>query len=509
MQLVWFKRDLRIHDHPALSAAAARGPVFPLYIVEPSLVHAPDFATRHWTFIRGCLHELRTALARLGQPLVVRVGEAVDVLDQLTREWPVEAIWAHEETGNLLSYARDRAVRRWARTRGIPFYELPQNGVVRRLSSRDEWQAHWEQRMSATPASPPSVLPTLAIDPGAIPTAQDLSLPPDTLTEHQPPGETAALRLLDDFLYRRSRNYHRALSSPLTAWEGCSRLSAYLTWGALSIRTVVQKTRQRIAELNANAAPEERSWLRALTAFESRLHWHCHFIQKLEDEPEIEIRNLVRAYDGMREEHYRPDLMVAWAAGRTGYPFVDACMRALTATGWLNFRMRAMLVSFVAYDLWQHWREPALMLARRWIDYEPGIHYCQMQMQAGTSGNRTIRIYNPIKQSIDHDPEGIFIRRWVPELANIPTAYIHTPWLLDRSSQERAGCRIGRDYPAPIVDHDVAYRRARAAIAAVRARPETAQEAAAVHERHGSRRWQATRRRTSGAVTDRQLRLDL
>jgi deoxyribodipyrimidine photo-lyase family protein (cryptochrome) len=272
---------------------------------------------------------------------------------------------------------------------------------------------------------------------------------------------------------------------------------------------VVQKTRQCIAELNANAAPEERSWLRALTAFESRLHWRCHFIQKLEDEPEIEIRNLVRAYDGMREEHYRPDLMVAWAAGRTGYPFVDACMRALTATGWLNFRMRAMLVSFVAYDLWQHWREPALMLARRWIDYEPGIHYCQMQMQAGTSGNRTIRIYNPIKQSIDHDPEGIFIRRWVPELANIPTAYIHTPWLLDRSSQERAGCRIGRDYPAPIVDHDVAYRRARAAIAAVRARPETAQEAAAVHERHGSRRWQATRRRTSGAVTDRQLRLDL
>jgi len=163
MQLVWFKRDLRIHDHPALSAAAARGPVFPLYIVEPSLVHAPDFATRHWTFIRGCLHELRTALARLGQPLVVRVGEAVDVLDQLTREWPVEAIWAHEETGNLLSYARDRAVRRWARTRGIPFYELPQNGVVRRLSSRDEWQAHWEQRMSATPARPPSVLPTLRL----------------------------------------------------------------------------------------------------------------------------------------------------------------------------------------------------------------------------------------------------------------------------------------------------------------------------------------------------------
>lgn len=508
IQLVWFKRDLRLHDHPALSAAAARGPVLPLYIVEPSLIHAPDFAARHWTFMRGCLIELRANLARLGQPLVIRVGEAVEVLDHLVSTWPIEAIWAHEETGNLLSYARDRAVRRWARARGIPFHELPQNGVVRRLPSRDEWQARWEERMAAAQAQPPSALPPLTIDPGSIPTTDELSLPTDTLSEHQPAGETAALQALTDFLHRRSQHYHRALSSPLTAWEGCSRLSAYLAWGALSIRTVVQMTRHRIAELAFDPSPATRGWVRALNAFESRLHWHCHFIQKLEDEPEIEVRNLVRAYDGMREENHRPDLLVAWASGRTGYPFVDACIRALTATGWLNFRMRAMLVSFVAYDLWQHWREPALILARRWIDYEPGIHYSQMQMQAGTSGNRTIRIYNPIKQGIDHDPEGIFIRRWVPELAHVPTPYIHTPWLLDRHGQERAGCRIGRDYPAPIVDHEAAYRHARAAIAAVRARPETAQQAAAVHQRHGSRTWRP-QRRPSKTVSSRQLRLDL
>lgn len=509
MQLVWFKRDLRLHDHAPLSAAARRGPVLPLYIVEPSLIHAPDFAPRHWTFISGCLHELRAALARLGQPLVVRVGEAVEVLDRLASEWPIEAIWAHEETGNLLSYARDRAVRRWARARGIPFHEMPQNGVVRRLPSRDEWQARWEERMALPQAQLPAALPSLPIDPGPIPSADDLELPPDTLLERQPPGETAALATLTDFLYRRSRHYHRALSSPLTAWEGCSRLSAYLAWGALSLRTVVQATRARIAELSQQPDPAEAGWLRALAAFESRLHWHCHFIQKIEDEPEIEVRNLVRAYDGMREENHRPDLIAAWAAGRTGYPFVDACMRALTATGWLNFRMRAMLVSFVAYDLWQHWREPGLILARRWIDYEPGIHYCQLQMQAGTSGNRTIRIYNPIKQGIDHDPEGIFIRRWVPELAHVPTAYIHTPWLLDRTSQERAGCRIGRDYPLPIVDHDAAYRRARAAIAAVRARPETAAEVAAVHQKHGSRRAPPPKPRRTERGSARQLRLDL
>lgn len=509
MHLVWFKRDLRIHDHAVLSTAARHGPVLPLYIVEPSLIQAPDFAARHWTFLYGCLCELRTTLARLGQPLVVRVGEAVEVLERLTCEWPIEAIWAHEETGNLLSYARDRAVRRWARARGLPFYELPQNGVVRRLPSRDEWQMRWEERMSASQTIPPSALPHIPIDPGPIPTAAALSLPPDTLVECQPAGETAALATLDDFLSRRSRHYHRALSSPLTAWEGCARLSAYLAWGALSLRTVAQATRARIAELKQHPDPETTDWLRALSAFESRLHWHCHFIQKLEDEPDIEVRNLVRAYDGMREEHHRPDLIAAWAAGRTGYPFVDACMRALTATGWLNFRMRAMLVSFVCYDLWQHWREPALILARRWIDYEPGIHYNQMQMQSGTSDHHTIRIYNPIKQGIDHDPEGVFIRRWVPELAHVPAAYIHTPWLLDRTAQDRTGCRIGRDYPLPIVDHDSACRRARAAIAAVRSRPETAQEVAAVHQKHGSRQRQPDRRRQPKHVTVRQLRLDL
>ncbi len=510
IQLVWFKRDLRLHDHAALSAAAHHGPVLPLYIVEPSLITAPDFAPRHWTFISGCLQELRSALAALGQPLVVRVGEAVETLDRLASEWPIAAIWAHEETGNLLSYARDRAVRRWARARGIPFYELPQNGVVRRLPSRDEWEARWEERMTAAQAIPPRALPTLPIDPGPIPTATDLTLPPDTLIERQPPGETAALATLTDFLHHRSRQYHRALSSPLTAWEGCSRLSAYLAWGALSIRTVVQATRHRLAELRHDPDPAAAGWRRALAAFESRLHWHCHFIQKLEDEPEIEVRNLVRAYDGMREPNERPDLIAAWAAGRTGYPFVDACMRALNATGWLNFRMRAMLVSFVCYDLWQHWREPGLILARRWIDYEPGIHYSQLQMQAGTAGNRTIRIYNPVKQGIDHDPEGVFIRRWVPELAQVPTSFIHTPWLLDRAGQERAGCRIGRDYPLPIVDHEVAYRHARAAIAAVRARPETAQQAAAVYTKHGSRRPPPQRpRRSVLSVSPRQLRLDL
>ena len=158
MQIVWYKRDLRIHDHAPLTEAAARGPVLPLYIIEPSIIGAPDFAPLHWSFIREGLVELREALARLGQPLIVRIGEAAEVLQGLTTLLPIAAIWAHEETSNLLGYARDRAVRRWARASGLPFHELPQNGVIRRLSDRDHWDALWEERMAQPLALAPATL---------------------------------------------------------------------------------------------------------------------------------------------------------------------------------------------------------------------------------------------------------------------------------------------------------------------------------------------------------------
>lgn len=510
MQLVWFKRDLRVHDHAPLAQAATRGSVLPLFIVEPALLTAPDFAPAHWSFIAECLHALRAELARLGQPLIVRVGEPTRVLAQLADELPIAQLWAYEETGNLLSYRRDQAVRRWARARGLRFVELPQRGVVRRLASRDHWDAAYEEALARPLVAAPAALRPFspALDPGPIPTHAELGLAPDTLVERQAGGEAAAHQLLNDFLGRRGANYHRALSSPLSAWEGCSRLSPYLAWGALSQGQAVRATRARISSVADNPDPADAHWLHPLQAFEARLRWRCHFIQKLESEPAIEDHNLVHAFDGMRPEQPDAALLSAWAAGLTGYPFVDACMRAVTATGWLNFRMRAMLVSFACFDLWQHWRAPGLVLARAWLDYEPGIHYSQLQMQSGTAGNATLRIYNPVKQGQDHDPDGLFVRRWVPELAGVPTSFVHAPWLMPRAMQLKVGCVVGRDYPAPIVDHEAAARRARAAIGAVRHRPGTAEEVAAVRERHGSRRLIPERPRTP-KVHPGQLRLEL
>ena len=221
------------------------------------------------------------------------------------------------------------------------------------------------------------------------------------------------------------------------------------------MRAVHQATELRLAGC---AEPSVR---RALRGFAGRLRWHCHFMQKLEAQPNMEFRNLASAYDGRREGAFDRARFAAWRDGQTGYPMVDACMRYLRASGWLNFRMRAMLASFAAYHLWLHWREPGLFLARQFLDFEPGIHWSQLQMQSGTTGINTFRIYSPTKQAHDQDPDGHFIRRWVPELAHVPLPLLAEPWRMAPSQQRKDGCVIDTDYPAPIVDERSALAHAR------------------------------------------------
>lgn len=505
VEIVLFKRDLRLRDHRPLYEAAQRGAVLPLYIVEPSVIHARDYDPCHWTFIRASLEELRDGLARLGQPLIVRVGEAVAVLEHLRQTYTVNGLWAHEETGNAITYARDRAVRRWAKAHGIPFGEYPQTGVGRRLPSRDGWSDLWEARM-AQPLTPDveRLTPLPDIDVGELPTHHTLGLAEDVRISAQSGGEWAAQATLNTFLHQRGAWYYRSMSSPLSAENACSRLSAHLAHGTISLKTVVQTARARAAQLRADHP--DSPWLRSLRAFDERLHWHCHFIQKLEDEPRIEFESLVHQYDELRHP-YDPARLDAWTHGQTGYPFVDACMRALMDTGWLNFRMRAMIVSFAAHDLWLPWQALATARPCVWLDYEAGIHIAQFQMQSGTTGNKTLRIYNPTKQAQDHDPKGIFIRRYVPELRAVPDSFIHMPWLMPTEMQRKLGCVIGKHYPAPIVEHEAAYHAARTRIKEVRDRADTIAETQAVLARYASRRPQPPRppRRRKHDTSARQL----
>jgi deoxyribodipyrimidine photo-lyase len=460
--------------------------VLPLYILEPGVWRQPELSGRHLEFLVESLRDLDRALRSVGAALVVRVGEAEQVFHDLDARHGIAAIHSHEETGLLWTYERDRAVRRWARSAGVDWREYRQHGVWRAHGDRSGWSARWEVMMRSPVVAAPAQLRPVPLRSDDLPDAAALGLAADHCPGRQQGGRREAAVLLSSFLKDRGRPYRQAMASPLAGAEACSRLSAHLALGCLSIRETYQAACRAQARWRTAG---DTAFTQSLRSFTSRLHWHCHFIQKLEDEPEIERRELHPAYRGMRPVGPEHEAVVAaWAHGRTGFPFVDACMRSLRAGGWLNFRMRSMVMAFSSYHLWQDWKRPAQELARLFTDFEPGIHYPQAQMQSGVTGVNIARIYNPVKQSRDQDPHGLFIRRWVPEIAMLPDEFIHEPWAAPPDVLGNAGVRLGESYAARLVDHVVAARRAREAVYSVRTGGAYFEAAGAIQRKHGSRR---------------------
>lgn len=488
--ILWFKRDLRVVDHAPLAVAAKKTKLLPLYILEPELWKQPDMSYRQYLFLLECLKDLNQQLQTLGCTLNLQVGEALPVFERLLESFQVTGVYSHQETASDWTYQRDLRLKRFFKSRSIPWFEMRQQGVFRPLESRDLWAKKWHAWM----LQPLVNLSRSDVQEGACtiesmqaPSAAALGLAPDGICMHsrQKGGRAQGLELLQSFLYHRGQNYTKEMSSPVTACSSCSRLSPYLAMGCISIREVFQKAGEREKQLYQLPIKERGAWPQSLRSFLSRLRWHCHFIQKLEDQPSIEFEAMHPGYRNLRvpqnsQQQERADfLLSAWKEGKTGYPMIDACMRKLIQTGWINFRMRAMLMSFASYHLWLDWKKPAQYLASLFVDYEPGIHYPQVQMQSGITGMNAIRIYNPIKQGLDQDPEAVFIREHIPELSNIAKSFCHTPWLYP--GIETTG------YPLPIVEEKSARKKAADKIYALRKSPLNREISSEVVRKHASR----------------------
>lgn len=448
INIVWLKRDLRLSDHePLVLAERSSMPVLIVYCFEPTLLQSSKFSLRHWRFIYQSLEDLKKQLTPYQLTIQIFHRSFIQSLDILKESFDIQSIFSHQETGNKLTFDRDKAVKAYCNKNGIHWIETAIDGIIRGLRTRREWEIQLTKYFKGpihtpnlhkiiSPVLPDSLQKKLQGAP-LDPTFKK----PDI--SFQTGGPSYAIRTLNQFLKTRVKNYSKQISSPALSPKSCSRLSTYLAYGNVSSKVVWQ-----MAENYKNA---QNDW--SINNFQTRLWWRSHYLQKLESMWQIEFEPI---NPGMNQLDRTEDeaKFAAWATGHTGFPMVDASMRCLIHTGWINFRMRAMLVTFASFALWLDWKIIAHHLGNLFLDYEPGIHYPQIQMQAGLSGYHTLRIFNPMVQSQERDPDGAFVRRWVPELRDLDPPYLFKPWEISPMEKKFLKFNPGSNYIMPIVDYD-------------------------------------------------------
>ena len=453
IHVVWFKRDLRLQDNEAIqNALASNKRVLFLYVFENSLIADPHYDQRHWNFIKQSIAALNLELKKYNTKVLCVKTEVVNAFNQIFNSFKIDTVFSHQETGLLITYNRDKEFTRYCRNNSVVWKENNNNGVLRGLLNRADWFDKWDDYMYDTQIK--NELHTKSfISFEEITQLEKYFNTVDLATpKHlyfQKGGTKMAWRYADTFFEKRHEKYMYNISKPALARESCSRLSPYLAWGNISIRQVFQEATKYKTDSNK----------RHLSAFISRLRWQAHFIQKFEMEHTMENASINKGYQKLKKS-ISLEYQKAWEAGETGFPLIDASMRCLKETGYLNFRMRAMVVSFFTHILWQPWQASSQHLSKLFLDFEPGIHFSQLQMNAGETGINILRIYNPIKNSIEHDEDGTFIKKWVPELAHLSIPFIHEPYLMTPLDQQFNNFELGVHYPKPIVDIKVARKKA-------------------------------------------------
>lgn len=479
MVVVWFKRDLRLLDHePLVKAIATKEKILLLYSFEPIWANDSHYSKKHTNFIKQSLGDLQRQLLSYDTNILVVTEEILSVFKKLNDHDSISHIFSYQETGMKMTYDRDKAVSKWCGEHVITWEESIQNGVFRGIKNRKQWKNDWVAFVNTNIDKPQmelgSFYPISTIEKFTETHFKTVSLDTQLDSQIQKGGTSYAVKYLDSFLNERIWGYNSNYSKPATSRKHSSRLSPYLAWGCLSARQVCQYAAGHKKSVNNK---------RNLSSFLSRMRWQAHFIQKFEMEGEMEFRSVNKGYhelDKPRQLH----LQKAWREGQTGIPLIDAAMRCLVTTGFVNFRLRAMLASFFTHLLWQPWQDCTEHLAQNFLDFEPGIHFPQLNMQSGETGVNTIRIYNPIKNSKEHDANGVFIKKWVPELAALPYQYIHEPWEIPQMELQFLGFELGKDYPQPIVSISKMRKFASDALYTYKKSPKTKKESKRIIAKH-------------------------
>jgi deoxyribodipyrimidine photo-lyase len=456
--IVWFRRDLRLADNAALLAAIRRGEVIPAFVIDPALLKSDRVGAKRVAWLAANLRELDGALRERGSQLIVRRGEPAAELIKLARETQATNVFFNLD---LTPYARKRDQR--------VALELEHNGIT--VESFDDMTVHHPEEVVTLTGRPYQVftafkkawlaLPKPAADEAeALPEQMPLpaavpSLAMDTADAIELPaaGETAALDRLNDFLEETIYGYGTGRN--LLDRKATSFLSPYLRFGALSIRQAYWGAKAAIdlaASKEASAGAE--AWLNELIWREFYQALLYHFPQTI-TQP---LRGQYANFEWLNDE----DAFRAWREGRTGYPVVDAAMRMLNATGWMHNRARMIVASFLTKDLLIDWRQGEQYFMQQLIDGDSASNAGGWQWAAGVGADAQpfFRVFNPTLQGQRFDPKGVFVKQWLPELSGVPIELVHEPWKLSASDQQKCGVSIGRDYPAPIIDHAFARDRA-------------------------------------------------